>query len=242
METLMWDRSEVIGVLGGMGPLASAEFVRNIYRFSECRREQDMPRVLLDSDAGFPDRTSAIKAGRVSEIATIMSQRLHGLLTIGATRLVIACFTAHHFLPAVDPVACARLVSLVDVAIHELAGLDGRFLMLCTEGTAEARVFQGAADWPLVADRVAFPAVEDQAAVHRLIYHMKTNGPTATVVRSVDELRVRYGCAGVVGGCTEFHLISGELVARYGPRRVVDALRTLATHPDRLTPAEAPAA
>jgi aspartate racemase len=238
----MWDRSEVIGVVGGMGPLASAEFVRNIYRFRDCGREQDMPRVLLDSDAGFPDRTAAIKAGRISEIATILSQRLRGLLGIGATRLVIACFTAHHFLPAVDPAVRARLVSLVDVAVDELAGLDGRFLMLCTEGTAQAGVFQSAAGWPLVADRVVFPAVEDQAVVHGLIYHMKINGPTPTVVRSVDELRARYGCAGVIGGCTEFHLVSGELVARYGQHRVVDALRTIATHPDRMTSAIRPAA
>lgn len=226
----------VLGVVGGMGPLASAEFVRSIYRLSGCRREQDMPRVLLDSDAGFPDRTTAIRAGRSLEITRRLEDRLGGLLDLGATRVVIVCLTAHHFLPMVAPALRTRLVSLVDVTVEELRRRDGRFLMLCTEGTARARIFQEAVGWSSVADRVRFPACEDQALIHRMIYQMKIHGPAPSVLRSVAELRDRYRCTGVVGGCTEFHLVSGELVAQCGQAWVVDALLTIATDPVRVGP------
>ena len=51
-------RSNVLGVVGGMGPLASAEFVKTIYEYGLNRREQESPSVVLVSDPTFPDRTS----------------------------------------------------------------------------------------------------------------------------------------------------------------------------------------
>ena len=48
------------GILGGMGPLASAEFLTSIYKLSLGRTEQNMPRLYLVSDPTVPDRTKAI--------------------------------------------------------------------------------------------------------------------------------------------------------------------------------------
>jgi aspartate racemase len=230
----MTSRGEVLGVLGGMGPLASAEFVRNIYRFGHPDREQDMPRVLLDSDAAVPDRTAAIRSGRHAEITALLEERLRGLLELGATRIVIACFTAHAFLPAVDPAVRAHVRSIVDITLDELGHREGRFLMLCTEGTTQSRIFQNAPGWPMVADRVVYPSTDDQAKVHRLIYQMKIHGSQPAVLRTMDELRHRYGCTGVIGGCTEFHLVSAELIAKHGRESVIDALHTIAVDPERI--------
>ena len=53
----------IIGIVGGMGALASAEFVKTIYEFSADRREQDSPIVMLSSDPTFPDRTEMLLRG-----------------------------------------------------------------------------------------------------------------------------------------------------------------------------------
>ena len=55
---------EILGVVGGMGPLASAEFVKTIYEHSLGEREQASPTVLMHSDPTFPDRTQLLPCGR----------------------------------------------------------------------------------------------------------------------------------------------------------------------------------
>ncbi|AEW95034.1 MULTISPECIES: aspartate/glutamate racemase family protein [Streptomycetaceae] len=220
----------VLGVLGGMGPLASAEFVRTLYACQPAGPDQSRPRVLLDSDPAFPDRTEAIRTGRTAEMTGRLELRLAELLDRGADQLVVVCYTAHHFLALVDPALRARLVSLVEVTAAQLLRTTGRFLLLATEGTRRAGIFDRAPGWADVAHRVVLPAPADQERVHRLIYRMKTYGPLPDeALPLVEELRQAYDCAGVVLGCTEFHLVSDRLTARYGPARTVDALRTVAT-------------
>ncbi|WP_051898653.1 aspartate/glutamate racemase family protein [Sciscionella sediminilitoris] len=226
---------EVLGVVGGMGPKASAEFVQTVYRFSEAVPEQQMPRLLLHSDPLIADRTAAIVRGAGEQLAAELEDRLHGLLRLGATRLLIACFTAHHFLPSIDPAVRSRLISLVDIAVEEITARPGRFLMLCTQGTVEAGIFQGAPDWPGVAGRVVFPEAADQDLVHRMIYRLKEHGADRRNLRDLRALRRRYGCTGLIGGCTEFHLVSSAL-AELGTESIVDPLRAIALRLNRKPP------
>ncbi|MGW0808332.1 aspartate/glutamate racemase family protein [Nonomuraea sp. NPDC002799] len=230
----------VLGVLGGMGPLASAEFLKTLYETNMRIPEQEMPRVLLDSDPTFPDRTTAVGGPAALDLGRRLGQSLGDLLSRGASALVVACFTAHHFLPLVEPAVRARVVSLVDLTLDGLRRGEGRHLLLCTRGTRAARVFEDAPGWDGVAGRVALPAEGDQELVHRLIYRLKAHGggPSGghSVVAEIDRLRQRYDCSGVVLACTEFHLVARPLVARYGDAGVVDALRAVAlTLPALLT-------
>ncbi|WP_327688682.1 aspartate/glutamate racemase family protein [Streptomyces tubercidicus] len=229
MPTQVLPTAAVLGVLGGMGPLASAEFLRTLYAGEWHGPEQSRPRVLLDSDPAFPDRTEAIRQGRAREMTERLEDRLSQLLERGADQVVVVCFTAHHFLPLVDPALRGRVVSLVETTAAELAGATGRFLMLSTEGTRRARIFESQPGWDAVAPRVVRPDEDDQARVHHLIYRMKRHGPLPhEALPEVARLMRRHDCTGVILGCTEFHLVSRELTKRYGPARTVDALRTLA--------------
>lgn len=218
----------VLGVLGGMGPLASAEFIKSIYTLNTFETEQDMPRVLLDSDPLVPDRTQAIQTGIDRQLRERLGDRLAGLAERGATAIVIACFTAHHYLAGVEPTGRRNVVSLVDITLDGMVAASGRFLMLCTSGTRQARVFQNAPSWPAVARQIVMPDRRDAELIHKMVYRMKRNKPMSDVVPTIDLLLSRYGCTGVVCGCTEFHLVSGELVARYGEANVIDALRAIA--------------
>ncbi|WP_405686724.1 aspartate/glutamate racemase family protein [Streptomyces sp. NBC_00057] len=226
MAAVMGDRG-VLGVLGGMGPLASAEFIKNIYAQRRVDREQDMPRILLDSDPMFPDRTRAIRSGVDDYLKERLCARLAGLTRQGATTTVVTCFTAHHFLPEVEPVLRRNLVSLVDVTLDGLVSAPGRFLLLCTSGSREARIFQNAPSWPAVESQIVLPDSRDQELVHQMVYRMKLHGPMPGIVPTIDLLVQRYDCTGVVCGCTEFHLVSGALAARYGEANVIDALRSI---------------
>ena len=89
----------VLGILGGMGPLASAEFLRTIYECNAAEFEQDRPACILLSNPRFPDRTDAILRGAAEEVLSPLAESLRSLLGQGATRLVVCCITLHHFLP-----------------------------------------------------------------------------------------------------------------------------------------------
>lgn len=230
-----------------MGPFASAGFLSTLYEIAAegtgPYAEQELPRCVLDSDPGFPDRTEAILTGREEEFTARLLRRIEGLLRFGATRLVLTCVTAHHFLDRLPAETRERVVSLVDLVVDDLATApqDERLLLVATLGTRDARIFERAEGWAQVANRVAFPGQERQRALHQLIYRLKREPVTdALVAEMLGHVR-EAGCTGLVAGCTEIHLLTRRLRARGDTVRVVDPLVTLAAQLKTLCPEQRPA-
>ncbi|HEX6199842.1 MAG TPA: aspartate/glutamate racemase family protein, partial [Thermoanaerobaculia bacterium] len=92
-------RPPLLGIVGGMGPVASAGFLATLYRLDLPEREQDAPGCILLSDPTFPDRTEAILRGETGELAERLADAVAALLELGAARVVIACVTIHRVLP-----------------------------------------------------------------------------------------------------------------------------------------------
>jgi aspartate racemase len=224
-----------LGILGGMGPHASAEFMRTVYETADRRyapaAEQSLPRCLLDSDPGFPDRTEAIREGRDDEFTALLRERLCGLLDHGASRVVLTCVTAHHFAHRLDTAVRKKLISLVEVVIDDLeAAGEGPFLMVASSGTREARVFESASRWPEIAHLVVMPSPETQAEVHRLLYRLKREPVTPELAGRVERLAGRHGCRGLIAGCTEVHLLTRWWQAHSRGPQVIDPLRSIAAN------------
>jgi aspartate racemase len=210
MPTLTPDRTRtpLFGVVGGMGPMASAELVSTIYGIEPPGDERRAPRVLLCSDPAMPDRTEAIESGAERGLLDRLEASVRLLTAAGAERIVIACVTAHHVLDRLPPELASRCVSLVDLVFDELARATEPHLLLCTSGTARAGIFTRHPRWAEVADRVVAPAEADQLAVHRHIYRLKRGGGRAEAIEFVRDALARHGVRGFVAGCTEFHLVT----------------------------------
>lgn len=227
---------KTLGVLGGMGPLASAEFLDTLYRLNLTEPEQEAPRCILYSDPSFPDRTKAILQGDTRELAACLTRGLEALRSLGAERLVIACVTIHHVLPEIAADLRDRVTSLIDLTIDEILREPRPLLLLCTSGTRAARIFEGSPRWHLVEDRVAYLDEADQRELHRWIYHIKANGQPAECLAWLDALPARYGREGLIFGCTELHILHKEFFRfhrRFDPR-VVDPLLIVARDLARL--------
>ncbi|SCF25056.1 aspartate/glutamate racemase family protein [Micromonospora mirobrigensis] len=222
-----------LGVLGGMGPSASAGFLQTVYETAAERSgpfaEQVLPRCLLDSDPAFPDRTEVIRTGGEAEFVARLARRLAGLEDLGATRIVVACVTAHHFLDRLEPARRARVISLVDVILDDLAtvGAGERLLLVATHGTRDARVLERSPRWPAVAHRVVLPGPEVQETLHQLLYRLKWEPVTDDLTDRFLRIAAEHGCQGLIAGCTEVHLLTRRL--RGGGLRIVDPLLTIAT-------------
>jgi aspartate racemase len=210
MTTMPTQAPTAIGVVGGLGPLASAEFVQRVYQLHRADRDQDMPPLVLLSDPTFPDRTSNLLAGDDEELLKRLCDALAELVRMGASEIVICCVTIHHLLDRVPPELRARVVSLLDVVYEELARRTGPHLLLCTTGTRQLGVFERHPAWTACQDRLVLPDEDDQARVHEVIYRLKAHQRPAEVVPLLNGLMDRRGVSAMIAGCTEFHLVSSE--------------------------------
>ncbi|HEV2801513.1 MAG TPA: amino acid racemase [Pyrinomonadaceae bacterium] len=199
------------GIVGGMGPLASAEFVRTIYEAAAVGRyaEQSAPRLLLLSDPSFPDRTSALAAGEEVELVARLGAAVSLLAEQGAEAVVVCCVTIHSVLDQLPAELRALVVPLTDIILRAAAEGEGRHLLLCTKGCRVARLFEQHPLWPAARGRVVLPSEEDQEAVHELIYAVKRNCWDASdAARLVCALLEKYEAVRAIAGCTELHLVS----------------------------------
>ena len=220
-------REYCLGVVGGMGPLVSAEFLKTIYAAGSWTREQDSPRVIVYSDPTFPDRTELLLRGEEEPLVLRLGDAIERLLGAGATEVVVACVTIHRVLDRLPARLRAPVASLIDRALAEVAASDERHLLFCTTGTRRLRLFEDHPAWPGVRERIVLPADDDQAAIHQLIYRVKAR-QDEDLMPSVERLLEKYGVRSFVAGCTEFHLAAARVWADGAGASFIDPLTLIA--------------
>jgi aspartate racemase len=210
----------VLGILGGMGPVASAEFVRTIYSYHQGT-EQGAPVVMLYSDPTVPDRTEAL----LRRSDELLLERLVGSLThlceLGATQIVICCVTSHYLLPRLPPRLRSKITSLLDTIFAGVLRTEKRHLLMCTQGTRQSRLFESHPQWEAARDRVVLARPDDQQQIHELIYRLKRNEEIDELLPLAEALLTKYQVDSFIVGCTELHLVTRRLAqagdrAQYG--------------------------
>ena len=111
-------RSGALGVLGGMGPLATADFFAKLVALTPAARDEDHVPVVLASLPDIPPRVPAILAGGESPLRALIDAR-DRLLAAGATLLAMPCNTAHHWFDALADCA-APMLHIADAALDAL--------------------------------------------------------------------------------------------------------------------------
>lgn len=225
----------LLGVLGGMGALASAEFLRTIYdRGGDGART--LPAVVMYSDPAIPDRTTHFLRGEEEVVLAPLAAALHRLRDAGSTRLVICCFTAHHLVPALPDDLRPLVWSLVEEALDAVRRCEGRredgarrrYLMVCSTGARRLGIFEAHPIWPEVRDRIVWPGEEDQDRVHAHLYRLKQTTDARPLAELILRMMEKAGADAFVAGCSEVHLVVRYLST--APREVhwVDPLEEIA--------------
>lgn len=204
-------RKRRFGIVGGMGTLASAEFVKTIYECRRYAREQEAPVVILYSDPTFPDRTDAFLRGAYTDLLQQLRATVEKLYEEDVTDIILCCITLHYLLPMLPVYLRERIISLVDVIFAEIEQTHERHLMLCTRGTNQLRLFQNHEKGNIFAERVIMPDEDDQELIHACIYHLKKPKSVDRVLPVIEELLMKYGVTSFISGCTEIHLLAKHL-------------------------------
>ena len=205
-------KKPVLGVLGGMGGLASAEFVKTIYELSGevCEREQSAPVVVMYSDPAFPDRTEAFLRGETQPILTKLNDALELLCGMGASQLVICCMTIHYLLPQVPDRLRERIISLTDVIFSSVASLKKKHLVISSRGTIQLELLQRHPRWEQAQNYFVFPSETEQRQMHDLIYDVKLNRNLLEARLFVETLLARHRVDSFIAACSEIHLLAKQ--------------------------------
>jgi aspartate racemase len=198
-----------LGVLGGMGPLASAQFMARLTLLTPAERDQDHIPALLWSDPRVPDRTAARLGGGEDPLPALL-RGLRGLEAAGCGAIAIPCNTAHGWFDALQAATGLPILHIVDAAATELARLGvpgGEVGVLGTAGTLAMGLYQerlGARGYaclvpePATMDRLVTPAI----ALVKANRVADAHAPLAEAARGL----MARGARAVVLGCTEIPL------------------------------------
>lgn len=220
----------MLGVLGGMGPLASAQFMLRLTLLTPALRDQDHIPAVLWSDPRVPDRTAARVAGGEDPLPALL-RGIRGLEAAGCGAIAIPCNTAYGWHAAMQAATPLPILHIVEAAAAELRRIGiapgAPVGVMGTAGTLAMRLYQdGLARHghdcllpaPEEMDRFVTPAI----ALVKANRVAESYAPLAEAARRL----VGRGATAVVLGCTEIPL--GIAAGPPLPFPVVDTIDALA--------------
>jgi aspartate racemase len=145
----------LVGILGGMGPLATVDLMRKIVDDMPAARDQDHVPVVAWNVPQVPDRQQALAdaaRGTPIDTASPLPAMLDGIARLnaaGATRIAIACNTAHYWFDQLAAASGAPLIHIADATLAALRAAQadagprlGPVGIIATRGTLQARLYQ----------------------------------------------------------------------------------------------------
>ena len=216
----------LLGILGGLGPMASAYFYEMITSHTRAETDQETIDIILSSRASTPDRTAYILGRSAQSPLPAMIEDAKALEAFGARAIVIPCNTAHYFIDQVRASVSVPVPSIIRETAHFVRVCGRRKAgIMATEGT----VFSGAYQTALEAEGVewAIPDAGTQQLLMEIIYSRVKRGlraDPALLYEAAAPLRA-CGCDCMILGCTELSVAARET---NGDELFVDSLEVLA--------------
>ncbi len=219
---------KIIGILGGMGPEATADLFHRIIRATPARKDQDHPRTIIYSNSKVPDRTPAVLGVGPSPLPEMVNAA-RALETVGADFLIMPCNTAHYFIGELRESVGIPVLHMIELTaqrvVNELPAVK-RAGLIATDGTVRSGIYNESFEEQGVT--VMTPPEDLQLISMRAIYeHIKTGDLERgrEIVLNVATNLVNGGAQVVICGCTEVSLVlkEGDIAVP-----VVDPLQVLA--------------
>ena len=221
--------SRMLGVLGGMGPLATADFLGKLAQATPAARDQDHIPVIAWSVPQVPDRVPAILGNGPSPLPAMLDG-VRTMKNAGAQGIAIACNTAHYWYDQLLDQGGLPILHIADAALAEAARRAHgarRIGLLATSGTIAAGFYQSR--FQLAGCEALLPVQSEQDKLQQAISLVKANeiAPATALAESVALALLTAGAEVLIAGCTELPIALARCSAAVKPR-LVDATAALA--------------
>ena len=208
---------KILGMVGGMGSVASAYMLNRLVALTPATRDQDYIETIVHSNSRVPDRTAGILGAGTSPLAEL--ERSVDLLTsLGVHYIVLACMTSHHFLPQLRQRTPAEFIDGVTETALRCAERHPevrRVGLLASSGAQQAGVFQRAFAARGIETLIYSPTEQEKLFMEPVYapWGIKaghvTGEPRERIRKGVDLLLAR-GAQAVIAGCTEIPLVLAQ--------------------------------
>ena len=207
-----------LGVIGGLGPLATAYFYELLISMADARIDQEHPDVLIYSHPEIPDRTGFILGKGTADPVPELIKAGNLLVSAGFTTIAIPCVTAFAFYDRFVGEIPAKILHPIDETARYLSARGVKTAgIMATDGTLKSGIFAARlAEYGIAS---VFPNTDGQEKVMSVIYNNVKAGKPVDLTDfgyAAGQLRAR-GAEVVILGCTELSIAkrSCDLGGRY---------------------------
>ena len=214
-----------LGVIGGLGPMATAYYLELVIRMTDVGRDQDHPEVIVMNIPSIPDRTAFILGKSTENPLEPMIELGLQMKGLGADVIATPCVTAHYFhedLQAGIGLPVIHVIRKTAELLHQ-QGVR-RVGLMATDGTVQSGIFQRQIEE--LGMEMILPDREGQQGVMELIYNQVKAGlqPDMTLFDSIRDQLHSSGAEVVILGCTELSLLKKTCDLGSGILDVLDVL------------------
>lgn len=214
-----------LGIIGGLGPMATANLSELIIRMTEANTDQEHLETVVLNCPSVPDRTSYILGKSTQNPYPDLLALGKTLESLEVSQIAIPCITAHYFHKELSENINVPIINPIEETckILKANGVESAGIM-ATEGTIQSKIFASELEKHNITPII--PDEKHQEIVTSIIYdYVKAN----KIPRLEDFFLVKthlyeLGAQAVILGCTELHIVKKLYQVGNGVIDVVDVL------------------
>lgn len=208
----MLNNKSVLGVLGGLGPMATAYFYELVTKHTVASSDAGHIDMVISSRVSTPDRTAFIMGNSDDDPRDFMIEDAKRLENWGCDFIAIPCNTAHYFYDSIAENVSIPVLNIVEETAKFLYAEGVKKVgLLATDGTVCSHTYEKYLKKFDI--ECITPCDEDQVQVMSIIYDQIKEGrpaDTDAFFGIVDRLKER-GAQALILGCTELPLIEKQV-------------------------------
>lgn len=217
-----------LGIIGGMGPKATAVFMDKLVDHTAAVRDQDHIDMVVLNHASLPDRTEVILSGEKDRFLSAVEKDIRLLEHVGVANIAIPCNTSHYFYQDMQAMTSIPIIHMVDETLQEIARryeAGSKVGVLATNGTLRSGIYRDTC----AKYSMRYHDIDDamQAEVMRIIYEdvKRDNNVSPDKLEAIIfDLIERAECQCVILACTELSCIS---ISEAAKAHSIDAMAML---------------
>lgn len=201
----------ILGVIGGLGPIATAHFMELTIQMTDAHTDQENLDMIIYNFPSTPDRTDFILGKNPNSPLPAMLRSGKSLAEQGASYIAIPCVTAHYFYEELESGIPAPIINgVAETAQHLRRNGVTRAGIMATDGTIQTGILSRALEE--VGITPVIPSEARQKDVMHLIYENVKAGIPADIdrFRAVQQELTGQGAQTIILGCTELSLIKRD--------------------------------
>ena len=220
----MW-KNKTLGIIGGMGPLATQYFYKKIIELTDASCDQEHVDLIILNHASMPDRTQLILSSRTDELYEALLYDAKKLESLSVAAIAIPCNTSHLLVDRLQEQISVPIINMIKETVRDLSKDIECVGILATDGTIKSGLYQQSC--LEVGIKPYVPSPEKQKLVMKIIYDGIKAGNEIDyndIIKIEGELSAN-GCQAAIMACTELSCFKDMYNL---PNYYIDAMEVLA--------------